>query len=1067
MLSAGALSDRAQSALNRLRRSKKEVDAKGFTLMTLPYLQEVAKEQKGYHTPALNDNLYLHYKGFARISDAICAYDGLKSLWLEGNALSSIEHLDALKLLRCLYLQENCIESLAGVARIQSLAILNVSNNLLTALPAELADLPHLSSLHATNNKFKSAADIAVLRDCTALTVLDLHHNAIDDRAAVTDVIWHIPNLAVLTLHHNPVLQSLAQYRRNTIVQIQSLTYLDDRPVFDNERRATEAWAAGGIDAERAEQQRQRDAERDEQRRNFDALAALQAQNREKRRAAGEDVDAPMTFAPHLQKFHDDMVAKGLAEDASEDDDDAAAEDQVSDLDDEDAPPSLESVRPPPTSSASEFDGGVRINPAVPVRAAGTMDVAGTQVEPPRVSAPAVPMVAPTTAAAKVQEIDDTESTTAPLISEAKDDDEPFVPLAQLLSDAERDEERRRPRFEEIEDEDNKVVEIDTSKVASITSLLGTASADKLDDEESAPLLGASDSAPSRRPLIEEVIETIPLVETAAPPAPIIAPAPVHAAPATSAWSAPGDPFQIRAFRKLQETERADDSSVPPSPAIPATPHSTPVPVSATPSVAVSPAPSADSRTSTATATSATGSLAAASSSRICTTDRAEMTVSPTPSDASDASLIRPQDRFNDDFDELEGEDDDGDGEVSEDPDSPLTLGDGDEAADGENPWAGPSAPHPTPTSEAFPPVCTTTAAADSGVPAPPTPVRRGSRLRIEIGEALERASAAAAEDSVHASLTSPVTSSAPHRRNRKGLRLLPNIAGGMPQQQSPATSTAAAAAAALLAGTAVGSPSEDTGPVAVDHLHGFVPPMTPTMDMTPAAPHSTPVSSHAGTPAPPMPCPMTPTSESLPRAPHSTPVAGIRAGSDRAPIAAPVPVPVCPMTPTIDPTPRPPFSTPVSATRPFGDAGIVCPMTPTVDTTPRAPFSTPVAGTTAARQQWTAPAEMPMTPTSEAMPRAPFSTPVAPQRGAGPAAVGAGEEDAAVAALQRVFNQRAMAAAAATRVPDSDDEEDEEDDGLETVEVREVRKSTAAAPAPAPSAQRDGGDADPGAAWV
>jgi hypothetical protein len=45
------------------RRNAKRVDEKGNTLMTLAYLKQLSKEQKGYMTPELNDVLYLHFKG--------------------------------------------------------------------------------------------------------------------------------------------------------------------------------------------------------------------------------------------------------------------------------------------------------------------------------------------------------------------------------------------------------------------------------------------------------------------------------------------------------------------------------------------------------------------------------------------------------------------------------------------------------------------------------------------------------------------------------------------------------------------------------------------------------------------------------------------------------------------------------------------------------------------------------------------------------------------------------------------------------------------------------------------
>ena len=51
-----------------------------------------------------------------------------------------------------------------------------------------------------------------------------------------------MPNLAVLNLMGNPVIGKLQNYRRNMIAAIKTLTYLDDRPIFDKERLAVEAW---------------------------------------------------------------------------------------------------------------------------------------------------------------------------------------------------------------------------------------------------------------------------------------------------------------------------------------------------------------------------------------------------------------------------------------------------------------------------------------------------------------------------------------------------------------------------------------------------------------------------------------------------------------------------------------------------------------------------------------------------------------------------------------------------------------------------------------------------------
>lgn len=60
--------------------------------MTLRYLKQLCKEQKGYQTPELNDILYLHFKGFSKIEN-LEVYSGLKSVWLEGNGIATIENL--------------------------------------------------------------------------------------------------------------------------------------------------------------------------------------------------------------------------------------------------------------------------------------------------------------------------------------------------------------------------------------------------------------------------------------------------------------------------------------------------------------------------------------------------------------------------------------------------------------------------------------------------------------------------------------------------------------------------------------------------------------------------------------------------------------------------------------------------------------------------------------------------------------------------------------------------------------------------------------------------------------
>jgi dynein assembly factor 1 len=60
-----------------------------------------------------------------------------------------------------------------------------------------------------------------------------------------------MPSLAVLYLTGNPVCKKIANYRKTIIAAIPTLKYLDDRPVFEDDRIYAEAFARGGITEER------------------------------------------------------------------------------------------------------------------------------------------------------------------------------------------------------------------------------------------------------------------------------------------------------------------------------------------------------------------------------------------------------------------------------------------------------------------------------------------------------------------------------------------------------------------------------------------------------------------------------------------------------------------------------------------------------------------------------------------------------------------------------------------------------------------------------------------------
>lgn len=57
-----------------------------------------------------------------------------------------------------------------------------------------------------------------------------------------------MPNLAVVYLQNNRFNKKIAHYRKTLISKMTNLKYIDDKPVFDDERRYAQAWARGGVE---------------------------------------------------------------------------------------------------------------------------------------------------------------------------------------------------------------------------------------------------------------------------------------------------------------------------------------------------------------------------------------------------------------------------------------------------------------------------------------------------------------------------------------------------------------------------------------------------------------------------------------------------------------------------------------------------------------------------------------------------------------------------------------------------------------------------------------------------
>ncbi|KFQ44085.1 Dynein assembly factor 1, axonemal, partial [Nestor notabilis] len=145
------------------------------------------------------------------------------------------------------------------------------------------ACLKVLQTLQIAHNKLQTVEDIQHLQECPSISVLDLSHNNLSDPAIVT-VLETMPNLHVLNLLGNQVIKNIANYRKTLTVQLKQLMYLDDRPVFPKDRACAEAWAVGGLEAEKAEREKWETRERKKIQDSIDALAAIRRKTEEKKR---------------------------------------------------------------------------------------------------------------------------------------------------------------------------------------------------------------------------------------------------------------------------------------------------------------------------------------------------------------------------------------------------------------------------------------------------------------------------------------------------------------------------------------------------------------------------------------------------------------------------------------------------------------------------------------------------------------------------------------------------------------------------------------------------------------
>mmetsp|Transcript_14747 Transcript_14747/g.18239 ORF Transcript_14747/g.18239 Transcript_14747/m.18239 type:complete len:202 (-) Transcript_14747:245-850(-) len=164
-------------------------------------------------------------------------------MWLEGNGFIKIEGLEHQKDLRTLYLQENCIDKIENLQEQKQLDTLNLSQNSIT----KIENLSHMKSLRTLllgQNRLESVENLEHVLEIPSLSCLDIQKNRIKD-PKILDLVSKMPNLSVLYLQGNPCVKEIRYYRKMVTARCKHLKYLDDRPVFPDDRLRAEAFIKG------------------------------------------------------------------------------------------------------------------------------------------------------------------------------------------------------------------------------------------------------------------------------------------------------------------------------------------------------------------------------------------------------------------------------------------------------------------------------------------------------------------------------------------------------------------------------------------------------------------------------------------------------------------------------------------------------------------------------------------------------------------------------------------------------------------------------------------------------
>ncbi|CAD2102322.1 leucine-rich repeat protein [Plasmodium vinckei brucechwatti] len=226
----------------------------------------VQKNDAYYSLIELNDVLYLNNKLYKKI-ECLQNLSNLKALYLNNNALESICGLDSCINLVALYLNSNRISKIENLSSLKKLRILNLEDNYINVIE-NLEDLCSLEDLNLSNNCLgdKGCSMVSLLEKNKCLTILNLSNNKIEED--ILENLYNLKHLNILYIMNNPgydygivvatsqnnlELSKYKNYRKLFVHTLTSLTFLDYKPITNEERRCVKAFFEYGTKGEQDE----------------------------------------------------------------------------------------------------------------------------------------------------------------------------------------------------------------------------------------------------------------------------------------------------------------------------------------------------------------------------------------------------------------------------------------------------------------------------------------------------------------------------------------------------------------------------------------------------------------------------------------------------------------------------------------------------------------------------------------------------------------------------------------------------------------------------------------------